>query len=234
MLFKKKTAEQIGFAGFVVSNQPNSIVSEQYRMIRTNIQFSMVDQQLQTLLVVGPTPNSGKTITALNLAAAFASEGSKVLTVSTDMRKPSIHKILEHPNNIGLTSLLSNRDLSLEESIISSKIDNLYHLLSGPVPPNPAELLNSNRMKEITEEMKTFYELIIFDSPPILAVTDAQILATKVDGTLVVLPQGEVTKKELTETVDRLENVKANVIGVVMNKVRGNKGSYYYYQEDDD
>lgn len=229
MLFKKRKEVDNDRSGIVVADNPTSIVSEQYRTIRTNIQFSMIDQKLKTLLVTSATPNSGKTTTSVNLAAAFASEGTKVLIVSTDMRKPRMHKVFNVPNNVGLTNLLTNWDLNLQDVVKESNVHNLYHLQSGPVPPNPADLLNSNRMQETIEEMKENFDLVIFDSPPILAVTDAQILATKVDGTIVIIPEGRVSKKELDETMERLNNVKANVLGSVMNMVEIDADSYYYY-----
>lgn len=233
MIFKKSKKEA-GYGGIIVANNPTSVISEQYRTIRTNIQFSIVDQKLHTLLVTSATPSSGKTTTSTNLATAFAAEGIKVLLVSTDMRKPTVHKMFGSENKTGITNLLTNPDLTLDNVVQRTFVKNLYHLPCGPIPPNPSELLSSNRMNQMIEEMKAQYDLVVFDSPPVLAVTDAQILATKVDGTIVVIPQGEVTKKELNETAERLKNVKANVLGSVMNKVEreADNYNYYYYYRD--
>lgn len=228
MFFKKKKKE-VGSPGVIVANNPTSNISEQYRTIRTNIQFSIVDQKLNTLLVTSATPSSGKSTTSANLAAAFASEGIKVLVVSTDLRKPSLHKIFDENNTVGLTNLLTNPEVGLEQVIKKTFIPNLYRLPSGPVPPNPSELLSSNRMNQIIEEMKTEFDLVVFDSPPLLPVTDAQILAAKVDGTIVVVPQGEVKKNELNQAAELLEKVNANVLGTVMNKVERDSDNYYYY-----
>lgn len=229
MLFKRKKKQEERRTGIIVADNPTSAVSEQFRTIRTNIQFSMVDRDLKKLLVTSATPASGKTTTAMNLAAAFASEGTRVLVVATDMRKPTIHKIFNVQNNQGLTSLLMDSNLRVKDVAHESYVSNLSFITSGPIPPNPAELINSNRMNKIMEEMQETFDLVIFDSPPLLAVTDAQILATKVDGTIVVVPQGEVTKEELDDAADMLENVNANVLGTVMNKVNSDSDSYYYY-----
>lgn len=228
MFFKKKKKE-VGSPEVIVANNPTSNISEQYRTIRTNIQFSIVDQKLNTLLVTSATPSSGKTTTSANLAAAFASEGIKVLLVSTDLRKPTLHKIFDENNTVGLTNLLTNPEVRLEQVIKKTFVPNLYRLPSGPVPPNPSELLSSNRMNQIIEEMKTEFDLVVFDSPPLLPVTDAQILAAKVDGTIVVVPQGEVKKNELNQAAELLEKVNANVLGTVMNKVERDSDNYYYY-----
>lgn len=219
-------------AGVIVADNPTSIVSEEFRSIRTNIQFSMVDKKIQTLLVTSAIAESGKTTVAVNLAAAFAAEGTRVLVVETDMRKPRIHKIFKSEKSQGIANLITNRDLLLEDVVQQSSIKNLSFLTCGPIPPNPSELLNSNRMTELIEEMKQQYDLVVFDSPPVLAVTDAQILSTKVDGTLFVIPEGEVKKEEVHDAAERLKKVDANVLGTIMNKVELDAEAYYYYESD--
>lgn len=228
MAFRKKDKEEKR-AGIIVADNPKSVVAEQFRTIRTNIQFSVIDNELDTLSVTSATAESGKTTLSLNLAASFASEGTKVLLVSTDMRKPTLHKVFKVPNTQGMTNLLTNREFTLEDVVQSSYVPNLDYVTSGPVPPNPAELLNSRRMDDLIREMKNQYELVIFDTPPLLAVTDPQIMASKVDGTIVVVPQGEVKKNELEDAAELLEKVNANVLGTVMNKVTADSDSYYYY-----
>ena len=231
MVFKNKKSEN-EYSGIVVADNPTSIVSEQIRTIRTNIQFSMIDKKLQTLLVTSATAETGKTTIATNLAAAFAAEGLQVLLVATDMRKPRLQKIFDLSKEKGLTYLITNPLIKVEDVARKTYIENLSVITCGPVPPNPSELLNSNRMVELIEDMKEQYDLVIFDSPPLLAVTDAQILSTKVDGTIFVIPQGEVTNEEIRNASERLKKVNANVLGTVLNKVEPNADAYYYYESE--
>lgn len=231
MAFKNKKNEN-EYSGILVADNPTSIVSEQIRTIRTNIQFSMIDKKLQTLLVTSATAQTGKTTIASNLAAAFAAEGAEVLIVATDMRKPRLQKIFNLSKKMGITNLITNPSLKVEDVARKTYIENLSVITCGPIPPNPSELLSSNRMLELIEEMKEQYDLVIFDSPPLLAVTDAQILSTKVDGTIFVIPQGEVTSEEVRNASERLKNVKANVLGTVLNKVEPNADAYYYYESE--
>ena len=231
MAFKNRRKEKTQ-AEIIVADNPTSIVSEQIRTIRTNIQFSMVDQKLQTLLVTSATPASGKTTIATNIAAAFAAENNQVLLVATDMRKPRLQKIFNTENTRGLSTLITNPTLKVEDVAEKTYIENLSVITSGPIPPNPSELLNSNRMSNLIEEMKEQYDLVIFDSPPLLAVTDAQIISTKVDGTIFVIPVGDVKTDEVHQASERLKNVDAKVLGTVLNKVERNADTYYYYGQD--
>ena len=232
MLFKKKNKEQTDRIGIVVSDNPTSIVSEQFRTIRTNIQFSMIDKDLKTISVTSAAPSSGKTTVASNLAGAFAASDLKVLLVDTDMRKPTVHKVFHVQNPPGLTNLLTDRTLVIEDAVRHSYVNHLDYITCVGIPPNPSELLNSKRMSELIKQMEDQYDLVIFDNPPLLAVTDAQIMATKVDGTIVVVPQGEVKKAELDQAAELLEKVNANVLGSVLNKVDADSDSYYYYGQD--
>lgn len=233
MFFKKKqNTEERKYSGIIIADNPTSIVSEQFRTIRTNIQFSMIDRQLKTLSITSAAPASGKSTLAANLAAAFAAQDLKVLLVDADMRKPTVHKIFHVQNHPGLTNLLTNRTLKVEDIARHSYVENLHYITCGVIPPNPSELLNSKRMSELIREMEENYDLVIFDNPPLLAVTDAQIMATKVDGTIVVVPQGEVKKTELDQAAELLEKVNANVLGAVLNKVDADSDTYYYYGQD--
>lgn len=229
MFNKKKNVETPDRPGLVVLNKPSSVVSEQFRTIRTNIQFSMIDEKLRTVVVTSAGPASGKSTIAANLAATFASNDKKVLLVDSDLRKPTVHKTFKVRNNDGLTTLLTDRSANLEDVIYRTHTDGLYILTSGAIPPNPAELLASNRMEEIKQEMIDYFDLIIFDMPPLLAVTDAQVMASKTDGVLFVIPKGKANKEEVFKAKDLLGKVQANVLGAILNRVDKSDDNYYYY-----
>lgn len=229
MFKQKKNTDVAERPGLVVLNKPSSVVSEQFRTIRTNIQFSMIDETLRTIVVTSAGPASGKSTVAANLAATFASEEKKVLLVDSDLRKPTVHKTFKVRNNDGLTTLLTDRNTHLEDVIYRTHTDGLYILTSGAIPPNPAELLASKRMEAIKQEMLDYFDLIIFDLPPLLAVTDAQVMASKTDGVLFVIPKGQANKEEVHKAKDLLEKVQANVLGAVLNRVDKSDDSYYYY-----
>ncbi|GAB2318575.1 CpsD/CapB family tyrosine-protein kinase [Alkalibacterium sp. s-m-22] len=230
MIFtKKKKIDTADCPGLVVVNKPSSVVSEQFRTIRTNIQFSMVDETLRTVVVTSAGTAAGKTTVSANLAATFASKEKKVLLVDADLRKPTVHKIFKVRNNDGLTTLLTDRNAHLDEMIYRTHTEGLYVLTSGAIPPNPAELLGSKRMEEIKQEMLDYFDLVIFGMPPLLAVTDAQVMASKTDGVLFVIPKGQANKDEVFKAKDLLEKVQANVLGAVLNRVDKSDDSYYYY-----
>ncbi len=213
----------------VTFTDPHSPVAEAYRSLRTNIQFASLDKPAKTLLIAGANPACGKSTTAANLGVALAQTGCTVLLVDTDLRRPTLHKFFGFNNDQGLTNLLMDLDLYLNKVIKHNSIDNLYVLTSGPIPPNPAELLATNKMKQVVHMLKEKFDHVIFDSPPIIAVTDAAILSRLVDATLMVVNHGVVTYDEATFAVEQLQKVKANIIGTIINGVPSNKGSYYYY-----
>ncbi|MEC6747659.1 CpsD/CapB family tyrosine-protein kinase [Marinilactibacillus sp. XAAS-LB27] len=230
MFFKRdKNKNTNDRPGLIVMNRPSSVISEQFRTIRTNIQYSMIDEELKTIVVTSAGPSSGKSTVSANLAAIFASEDKRVLLVDADLRKPTVHKTFNTRNNIGMTTLLTDRSLTLEDSIARTQVEGLYLLTSGAIPPNPAELLASKRINEIIEIMQQQFDMIIFDMPPVLAVTDAQIMASKVDGVLFVIPKGEVKKDHVIKSKELLDNVQAKLLGAVMNKVEKTEENYYYY-----
>lgn len=231
MLFtsKKQKTHQGERPGLVVINKPTAVVSEQFRTIRTNIQFSMVDEELGTLAITSAGPSSGKSIISANLAATFANDGKKVLLVDGDLRKPTVHKTFKVRNSDGLTSLLTEKESKLSDAIYRTHTEGLYILTSGAIPPNPAELLASKRMIELKKEMEELFDLVIFDLPPVLAVTDAQVMTSKVDGTIFVAPKGLVNKEQVFQARDLLNKVNANVLGAILNRVEKSDDNYYYY-----
>ncbi|WP_028273725.1 CpsD/CapB family tyrosine-protein kinase [Atopococcus tabaci] len=221
-------------ATLVVQAQPFSIAAEQFRTIRTNLRFTMVDKKVKSIVVTSANASSGKSFVAANLAATFAAENKKVLLVDADLRKPTVHRIFGIRNFNGLTTLLTEESIQLEHMVHYSLVSNLFVLPSGALPPNPAELLSSHRMDVLKAQMEEEYDLVIFDMPPILPVADAQIMAGKTDGTIFVIPQGGVSKEEGKKAKQLLEMVQANILGAVMNRVEPEKDSYYYYGEKTD
>lgn len=227
MAKKEKNTKQ-GVSLITLADQ-SSVVTEQYRTIRTNIQFAMVDQDLKSMVVTSSGPSEGKSTTSANLAVVFANTGLKVLLVDADLRKPSLHKTFALNNGRGLSSMLSDRTLSCQDVAQATILDNLKVITSGPKPPNPAELLGSKRMDQIIEELEANFDLVIFDLSPIVAVTDAQVMAAKTDGTILVVRQKVSQKAALIKAKELLNIVNANILGVVMNAVERNSNQDYYY-----
>lgn len=216
--------------GLITLVDPSSPVSEQYRTIRTNLQFaSSIDRRLQTMVITSSGPGEGKSTTSANLAIVFAKAGQRVLLVDADMRKPTVYKTFQLSNNIGLSTLLSTNE-SILEAVQQTMVDNLSVLPSGPKPPNPSELLGSQRMNQVINELKQSFDIVIFDMPPIVTVTDAQIMASKVDGTLLIVRENITNKESLSKAKELLKLVNAHVLGTVYNGAKQTKDqSYYYY-----
>lgn len=225
-LFGKK---KISFQSYqlIAHQKPKSPISEQYRNIRTNIEFTTVDKNIRSLMVTSANPNEGKSTTTANLAVVFSKQGKKVLLIDAEMRKPTIHKIFQIDNFIGLTSALTHNE-HLEECIQKTVVENLYILPSGPVPPNPAELLGSKSMHELLDRTYSMYDIVILDLPPMLAVTDARIMANQCDASIFVI-RSEVTKKsDAIKAAGSLKTANSKLLGVVLNDCV-QKGLNYYY-----
>lgn len=207
---------------------PKSPVVEQYRTIRTNIQFSAVEKEVRTLLVTSTGPGEGKSTTISNLAVVMSQQGKKVLLVDADMRKPTAHYTFRKNNLLGLTNILTGQ-ASLAETVTETDIANLYLIPSGPIPPNPAELLASDALEKFQKDALAIYDIVLFDTPPMLAVTDAQVLANKCDGVVLVVSSGKTDKEEALKAKDLLTTAKAKLLGVVLNQKETKKNEYYYY-----
>lgn len=207
----------------------SSPVSEQYRTIRTNIQYAMVDRELKTLVVTSSGPGEGKSTSSANIAIVFANAGQKVLLVDADMRKPTVAKTFAVSNTRGLSSLLSNRNTGLEQVVQPVGIENLSVITSGPKPPNPSELLGSVKMNQLIKDLKREYDLVIFDMPPVVTVTDAQILSSKVDGTMLIVRENVSKKDSMLKAKTLLQMVNANIIGVIYNGAKNASDQGYYY-----
>lgn len=223
----KKRVVQTAARKLITSVNPKSIVTEQFRTMRTNINFSMPDADLHTILVTSSSPGEGKSTIAANSAVVFAEEGKRVLLVDADLRKPTVHYTFHLTNTIGLSNLLT-RQTTLEEAVRESGTVGLDILTCGPIPPNPAELLASKLMDDLMEAMKEQYDLIIFDAPPVLSVTDSQILSNKCDGTILVLSSGTTEKDNALKSKEVLVSSKATLIGAVLNNYVLDKDHYYY------
>lgn len=224
--FRKKKSRR-GLAQISVLHH-KSLVAEQYRTIRTNIEFSSVQTYLRSILVTSSVPGEGKSFSAANLAAVFAQQEKKVLLVDADLRKPTIHETYQLENVQGLTNVLVG-NASLGETVQKTLIDNLYVLTSGPTPPNPAELLSSKAMGELIQEMYSRYSLVIFDSPPLLAVADGQILANQTDGSVLVVLSGKTKMDTVQKARDALQQSKAKLLGALLNKKKIKKTEHYSY-----
>ena len=227
MFKKKKKPVQAVARKLVTSVNPRSIVSEQFRTIRTNINFSMPDKDLKTLLFTSSTPGEGKSTSAANVAIVFAQEGKKVLLVDADMRKPTMHYTFHTTNSTGLSNLLT-RKWELKDVVVETEIEGLHLVTCGPIPPNPAELLGSKTMDALIEELIAEYDIVIFDAPPLLSVADAQILSNKCDGTILVLNSGATEKASVVKAKEALVSSKANILGTLLNNFVLEKDHYYY------
>jgi non-specific protein-tyrosine kinase len=199
--------------------QPNSSVSEAYRILRTNLQFCNVDTTTTRLMVTSAVPGEGKTTTACNLAIAMAQAGKQVILCDTELRRPTIDRVMGVSSEVGLTSLLLNRGLSVEQALIDGPVAGLRILLSGPLPPNPGELLGSEAMKERVEQLGALADLIVFDSPAVLGVADPAILAALADGILLVVAAGKTKREFVKRAQARLEQAGSPIFGVVLNMV---------------
>ncbi|MCC9023486.1 CpsD/CapB family tyrosine-protein kinase [Bacillus nakamurai] len=226
MGFRKKKTRR-GLAQISVLHH-KSLVAEQYRTIRTNIEFSSVQTHLRSILVTSSVPGEGKSFSAANLAAVFAQQEKKVLLVDADLRKPTIHETYQLENVQGLTNVLVG-NASLGKAVQKTLIDNLYVLTSGPTPPNPAELLSSKAMGELIQEIYNQYSLVIFDSPPLLAVADGQILANQTDGSVLVVLSGKTKMDTVQKARDALQQSKAKLLGALLNKKKIKKTEHYSY-----
>lgn len=243
-LFKKKQKgiQPVEAVNLFSVNNPTGIVTEQVKTIRTNISFTQESQSLKTIMLTSTLTGEGKSTVAANLAVEFAQTGKKTVILDTDLRRSTVDKTFRlRSTEKGLTSYLIHRYDNLTDITHETEVDNLFAIPSGPTPPNPAELIASEGMKKVLEELKSEYDIVIVDAPPLLAVTDSRILANMVDGVVFVVRQNVAAKQGVKEAKEALDNAKANVLGFILNDVEsdGNNGYYgegYYgggYYADD-
>lgn len=216
----------------VVAKYPRSPIAEAYRMLRTNLQFS-AGHPWRTLMVTSASPLEGKSLTTANLAAALAQSGQRVILVDADMRRPTQHHIFGLENRVGLSDVLERSDVSLSEVQQAVSVANLSVVTSGPLPENPAELLGSKRMGDLMELLQQYADVVVFDSPPVMAVADAAILASRLDGVLLVVDAGATRRGPARHSKESLEAVGAHLLGVTLNRLSASRSGYYYYYSND-
>ncbi len=215
----------------VTISNPRSPISEAYRTLRTNLEFSSLDKPLKTMVVTSAGPEEGKSTTLANLAVTLAQAEKKVILVDCDLRRPSQHEIFGVANGVGLTSMVVDEEAFKNPPLQETPVPNLKLLPSGPLPPNPSELLGSRRMEEIIATLRERADLVLFDAPPIIAVTDAAVLASKVDGVLLVIRAGTTKRDHAQRAKALLEKVNARLVGAVLNNVRMDISLHRYYAE---
>lgn len=231
----------------ITVNEPRSPIAETYRSLRTAVQFSNIDRpNCKAILVTSSAMSEGKSLTTANLAAVFAQAGLRVLLVDADLRRPMAHRALGMDNRTGMTLALSelspqsddseiNRVLS--EHVRSTEVDSLWLLSSGPLPPNPSELLGSETFQRMVDGLKQRFDYLIIDSPPVLMVTDAVVLSTMVDGVVMVIDARTTQRNQLRQVVEMLQAVNARLIGVVANRLSASSDRYFsnytYYHSYD-
>ena len=227
MIVNYKTSEG---EALITVRQPRSPISEAFRSLRTNLQFASVDAPIRTMMVTSASPSDGKTTIAANLASVIAQSGRNVVLVDADLRRPNIHKIFQLSNRVGLSDQFIRIEDNFDGAVKSTEINNLHVITSGSIPPNPSELLSTARMTEILGKLSKEFNTVIVDTPPTLLVTDALILAGQVDGVVLVVKPSVTKWSALRQSLDQLQHIKANLLGIVVNDVKLNRSRYYYYR----
>lgn len=207
---------------------PNSTVSEVYRVIRANLDFMGVDEPIRSMVVTSSMPGEGKTVTGANFAIVNAQAGRRTIIVDADLRKPMMHRVFQLSNQTGVTNVLIKQS-ELASAIQHTKVENLDVLTSGALPPNPAEVVGSKAMKELIKQLTEMYDLVIVDSPPVLSVADARLLGQEVNGVLFVVSAHQVSKVALKKAKESLDLVGVRIIGTILNKKKLTKSENYYY-----
>jgi protein-tyrosine kinase len=213
----------------ITVSEPRSPISEAYRTLRTNLDFASLDQTLKTLVVTSAGVGEGKSTTLANLAVVSAEAGRKVILVDADLRRPTLHQLFGLGNDKGLTTVIMDESSLASPPLQKTGIAGLWVLTSGPLPPNPADLMGSRRMEEVIAALAQQADQVFFDTPPVVAVTDAAVLATKVDGVLLVVSAGKTRRDYARTAVQRLEQINARLVGTVLTNVQMGAGFQGYY-----
>ena len=214
----------------ITIKQPRAPVSEAFRSLRTNLEFAAVDSPLKTILITSPSPQDGKTTIVSNLACVIAQSNRSVVVVDADLRRPQIHKYFQLMNRLGLSNQLLRPHDRVDGSLQDTELAGLKVITSGRLPPDPSELLGSNKMQEMMNSLTGQFECVILDSPPVLVVTDAVVLAPRVNGVIIVVKPSVTKRAELQHVIEQMNQVNARLLGVVLNDVDVGRSRYYYYR----
>ncbi len=223
-MFKRKKAKR----KLIAHKEPKSTIAEQFRNIRTNLQFAAVGNEMRSIMITSPDPEEGKTTIISNLAVVLGQQGKKVLVMGADLRKPTVQNVFGVHNTEGLTNVLSGQS-SFADCVQETVVDNVYVISAGPIPPNPAELLATKRMDEVLLEAYELFDIVLVDTPPVLIITDAQILANKCDGVILVIRSEQTEKERALKSKQALEQASGKLLGVILNDKKMNKEMYGYY-----
>jgi capsular exopolysaccharide synthesis family protein len=217
----------------ITITNPRSPISEAFRTLRTNLEFSSLDKAIRSMVVTSAAPEEGKSTTLANLAVTIAQSGKKVILVDCDLRRPSLNQIFNARGAPGFTDMMRDDALMSKPPLQDTAVANLRLLASGTIPPNPSELLASRRMSEVIAALQALADMVLFDAPPVVAVTDAAVLANKVDAVLLVVSAGKTKREHAKKAKALLEKVNAHLIGTVLNNVKGETGLYQYYSSEE-
>jgi len=211
----------------ITYKQPKSPISEAFRKMRTNITFSDIDHEIQVLAITSTDKSEGKTTILGNYAVALAQSGKRTLIIDCDLRRPQMHRKFDLSNSKGLTSILL-KEIDIVDGIQKTEVPGLFIITSGPIPPNPSEILASRRMGELMGDLKNNFDYILLDAPPVGMVTDAAVLSPVVEGYIVVVSLGQCNRDGVRYAVENLKKINARIIGVVANRVPITKRNRYY------
>jgi capsular exopolysaccharide synthesis family protein len=225
---RQRTAEDAADRDLTVFKDPTSPAAEACRSIRTNLMFLSAEKEVHVLVVTSPGPQDGKTTAAISLAVTMAQGGARVLLVDTDMRKPRIHRSFSLKSDRGLSTVIMG-DATLADVICHSAVPNLDVLPCGPTPPNPAELIHTDRFREILDQCRRDYDRVVMDSPPVTLVTDPAILGNLADGVVLVVRAGHTTREAVSFARRQLTDARARILGVIINRTDRRAGGYGYY-----
>jgi capsular exopolysaccharide synthesis family protein len=211
----------------ITLTDPRSPISEAYRTLRTNLSFSSLDEPIRTLVVTSAAPDEGKSTTVANLAVTMAQGGKKTILVDCDLRRPTLHEIFNLPVEPGLTNLLLEE--GDQQIVHNTEVEGLQVLTSGPLPPNPADLLGSQKIDQIISQLASSADIVLFDAPPVIAVTDATVLGSKVNGVLLVINAGKTRREHAARARELLDRAKVRIIGAALTNAPKDSsiGGYY-------